>query len=304
VGYSFLHRDASSPRVSDWLMRHIAAAVHLLVAGLLALLLAAPGHARPYDEVVDSGKLTVFAYSDYAPYSWIDESGPRGIDVDVAMRFGQALGVEVEFLIRGADENLDDDLRVNIWKGDLIHRQMADVMMHVPYDREVDTRNEFAVLMAPYFQEQMALVHNVDMLPKVDTFGRFVSNPIGVEVDTAGDFFLSNAFRGQLQQSIRRGRTFADTLELYAGEEVGALLASRAQAEWVAFKSADITSEISQPPMPGIVRQGWPIGIAIKHDSRDLGYALGDVLTQLVESGEMQAIYQRYGVKWVAPELQ
>lgn len=280
------------------------AVVQALLAGVLSLTLFTLVHARPYDEVVDSGKLTVFAYSDYAPYSWTDETGPKGIDVDIATHFGEALGVEVEFLIRGADENLDDDLRVNVWKGDLIHRKLADVMMHVPYDREVDARNEFAVLMAPYFQEQMALVHNTAEIPKVDTFGRFVSNPIAVELDTAGDFFLSNAFRGQLQQSIKRGRTFGEALQLYASGEVGALLASRAQAEWAAFKSPDITSQISQPPMPGIVRQGWPVGIAIKHDSRDLGYALGDVLTALVDSGEMQAIYQRYGVKWVKPDLQ
>ena len=271
---------------------------------LLLLAVSFSGHSRPYDEVVDSGKLTVFAYSDYAPYSWMDESGPQGIDVEIARHFGEALGVDVEFLIRGADENLDDDLRVNIWKGDLIHRKAADVMMHVPYDREIDIRNELAVLMAPYFQETMALVHNTDKLPEVDTFGSFVTNPIAVELDTAGDFFLSNAFRGQLQQSIQRGRTFDDAQQLYASGEVGALLASRAQVEWVAFKSEDIPSKISQPPMPGIVRTGWPIGIAIKHDSRDLGYALGDVLSALVESGEMQDIYERYGVDYMPPELQ
>jgi len=275
-----------------------------VVLFLLLLVLSFGGHSRPYDEVLDSGKLTVFAYSDYAPYSWIDESGAQGIDVDIARHFGDALGVEVEFLIRGADENLDDDLRVNIWKGDLIHRKAADVMMHVPYDREIDIRNELAVLMAPYFQEKMALVHNTDQFPEVETFGRFVSNPIAVELDTAGDFFLSNAFRGQLQQSIQRGRTFHDAQELYASGEVGALLASRAQAEWVAFKSEGISSKISEPPMPGIVRTGWPVGIAIKHDSRDLGYALGDVLTQLVESGEMQKIYAQYGVDYLPPELQ
>ncbi|MFK8081440.1 MAG: substrate-binding periplasmic protein [Granulosicoccus sp.] len=275
-----------------------------ILAGLCVFVLSVAVQARPYDDVVDSGKLTVFAYSDYAPYSWIDESGPQGIDIDIARRFGEALGVEVEFLIRGADENLDDDLRVNVWKGDLIHRKLADVMMHVPFDREVDIRNEFAVLMAPYFQEQMALVHDIDKLPVVDTFGRFVSNPIAVELDTAGDFFLSNAFRGQLQQSILRGRTFGDALELYATGEVGALLASRAQVEWVAFKSPDIKSRITQPPMPGIVRQGWPVGIAIKHDSRDLGYALGDVLSELVSSGDMQKIFQRYGVQWFEPDLQ
>ncbi len=275
-----------------------------VVVGAMALCASSVANARPYDEVVESGKITVFAYSDYAPYSWVDESGPQGIDVDIARHFGKALGVEVEFLIRGADENLDDDLRVNVWKGDLIHRKLADVMMHVPFDREVDTRNEFAVLTAPYFQEKMALVVNADVHESVETFGRFVTNPIAVELDTAGDFFLSNAFRGQLQQSVKRGRTFADTHAMYASGEVGALLASRAQAEWVAFKSSDINSYITQPPMPGIVRTGWPIGIAIKHDSRDLGYALGDVLTELTQTGEIQRIASRYGVEWMPPELE
>lgn len=268
------------------------------------IVVSANAHARPYDDVVDSGKLTVFAYSDYAPYSWEDESGPKGIDVDIAKHFGDALGVEVEFLIRGADENFDDDLRVNIWKGDLIHRKVADVMMHAPYDQAVDIRNEFAVLMAPYFQEQMALVYNTDMVSEVSTFGRFVTNPIAVELDTAGDFFLSGAFRGQLQQSITRGRTFAKAQDLYASGKVSALLASRAQVEWVASESKDVSSTIAQPPMPGIVRKGWPIGLAVKHDSRDLGYALEDVLTELVNSGEMASIYERYGVEWFEPELQ
>jgi ABC-type amino acid transport substrate-binding protein len=260
--------------------------------------------ARPVDDVVDAGKIVVFAYSDYAPYSWLSEDGPKGIDVEIAEHFGTSLGVEVEFLIRGADENFDDDLRVNIWKGDLIHGKAADVMMHAPFDREVDVRNEFAVLMAPYFQEQMALVFNKAVHPTVETFGRFVTKPIAVELDTAGDFFLSGAFRGQLQQSVQRGRTFADAQRLYSDETVGALLGSRAQAEWVAFQADHLESEVAQPPMPGIVRRGWPIGLAVKHDSRDLGYALGDVLTELTKSGKMQAIYAKYGVEWLPPELE
>jgi hypothetical protein len=56
--------------------------------------------------------------------------------------------------------------------------------------------------------------------------------------------------------------------------------------------------------MRGIVRNGWPIGIAVKHDSRDLGYSVGDVLTELIESGQIQAIYAKYGVKWLPPELE
>ena len=325
MGHPLLHRDAPAvvrsaivddavdgargrsrvPGACRAAVRSVALALTGGVLMLVSLAGAPDALARPLDDVVDSGKLTVFAYSDYAPYSWQDESGAHGIDVEIGRAFGEALGVEVEFLIRGADENLDDDLRVNVWKGDLINRRAADVMMHVPYDREVDARNELAVLMAPYFQEEMALLHDAAVLPEVPNFGRFVSTPIAVELDTAGDFFLSNAFGGQLQQSVVRGRTFDDAAGLYVAGEVPALLSSRAQAEWVAREAEKVglESRLSSPPMPGIVRGGWPIGLAVRHDSRDLGYALGDVLATLIESGEMKAIYARYGVTWLEPVL-
>ena len=312
MGYSFLYRNSASPRINLGQMVFMRKLLTILAAVwptacLLFASLSASSWvmARPVDEVVDSGKITIFVYSDYAPYSWEDDNGAHGIDVEIGRHIGKYLGVDVEFLIRGADENLDDDLRVNIWKGDLIHRRFADVMLHAPFDREVDIRNEFAVLSSPYFQEKMALVHNVNVMPEVKTFGSFVTNPIAVELDTAGDFFLSNAFRGQLHQSMRRGRTFTDAQALYNNGEVPALLASRAQTEWVAHEAAKlgIESRISQPPMPGIVRKGWPVGIAVKHDSRDLAYAVGDALSDLIDSGEMVKIYERYGVTWFAPEL-
>jgi ABC-type amino acid transport substrate-binding protein len=262
--------------------------------------------ARPFDDVIESGVITIFVYSDYAPYSWGEGEAAQGIDVEIARHIGDSLGVKTELLIRGADENLDDDLRVNIWKGDLINRRVADVMLHVPVDREVDIRNELAVITAPYFQEQMAVVIDSDELPEVDTFGWFVSNAIAVELDTAGDFFLSNAFQGRLHPSIRRGRTFEDAVSLFLEGEVPALMASRAQTEWVARLAAerDITADVIQPPMPGIVRTGWPIGIAIKHDSRDLGYAVGDVLTQMIDSGQMAELYASYGVEWMPPVME
>lgn len=259
--------------------------------------------ARPIDEVVDSGYITIFVYKDYAPYSFEDKDGElKGIDVEIAERFAESLGVELRMLVRGADENVDDDLRINLWKGDLIHRKVADVMMHVPYDRELDTRNEFIVLMSPYFLEEMAVVTDTTSLPVLETFGRFMNKPIAVELDTAGDFFLSNAFRGALHQSIRRGRTFGEVIDLYKNGDVPAAFGSKAQAQWIAQQSPAIKSQIFQPPMPGIVRKSWPVGIGIKHDSRDLGYALTDVATELINSGEMQEITAKYGVSFTAPE--
>lgn len=260
-------------------------------------------HARPIDEVIDSGYITIFVYEDYAPYSFEQEDGEMtGIDVEIAKKFAEDLGVELRLLVRGADENVDDDLRINLWKGDLIHRKVADVMMHVPYDRELDTRNEFIVLMSPYFLEEIAVVVDSIELPELETFARFLNKPIAAELDTVSDFFLSNAFRGQLQRSIQRGRTFGDVVSLYKSGDVAAVMASKAQVQWIAKQAPDIESKIFQPPMPGIVRSSWPVGIGIKHDSRDLGYALTDVATGLVQSGEMEAIAAKYGVTFKAPD--
>ena len=277
--------------------------VACLSVAVLSSALFSPAQARPIDEVTDSGYITIFVYEDYAPYSWEDENGElHGIDVEIAKKFAESLDVEIRFLVRGADENVDDDLRINLWKGDLIHRKVADLMMHVPYDRELDTRNEFIVLMSPYFLEEMAIVTNTEEVPEVETFGRFLNRPIAVELDTVGDFFLSNAFRGQLHNSIRRGRTFEEVVKLFKEGTVAAAMGSKAQMEWIANEAGDIKTSIFQPPMPGIVRKSWPVGFGIKHDSRDLGYALTDVATGLISSGEMDDIAAKYGVVFKAPE--
>jgi len=269
---------------------------------LILLLTTTNSHARPLDELVASGHITIFVYEDYAPYSWQEGETLKGIDVDIARVIAEKLGVELKFLVRGADENVDDDLRVNIWKGDLIHRKVADVMMHVPYDRELDIRNELAVLSTPYFREELAVLADEEKLPVVENFARFMHDPIGVEVDTVGDFFLSNSFGGKLQTHIRRGRTFGEVASMFLKRKVPAVMGSKAQMEWISSQTGSLEAHISQPPMPGIVRRSWPVGFAVKHDSRDLAYAVGDIVAEMANSGQLSEICERYGVTWNRPE--
>ena len=108
--------------------------LHWGLAVLLVSIVSLPVQARPLEEVVKDGTMTIFVYKDYPPYSWQDGDRLTGVDVDLGRAIAKALGVKAEFLVRDADENVDDDLRVNLWKGDLIHKKSADLMMHVPID--------------------------------------------------------------------------------------------------------------------------------------------------------------------------
>ncbi len=261
--------------------------------------------ARPLDDVLKAGRITIFVYADYPPWSWKKDGGMTGIDVEIAREIASGLGVGLDLLVRQGDENVDDDLRVNVWKGDLVEHKAADVMLHVPYDRTLEIRAEsMAVLFNPYFGEEHAVVYDKDQLPELSTFARFVYKPIAVENDSASDFFLSNAFRGQLLQSIRRGRTLFDAFDIFVLGRAPALMGSRAQVEYVATLAAGRNLAIVQPPMPGIVRRRWPIGMAVKQDSRDLGYAVGDVMEKLRASGKLEAICARYGVSYRPPVIE
>ena len=271
----------------------------------LSTSIAGPSLARPLEDIEKTGTVSIFVYKNYQPYSWIEDGNVRGIDADIAREIAKGLNAELEFIVREADESVDDDLRVNVWKGDLIERKAADLMLHVPFDRELEVRSEsLAILFNPYFDEQYAVVFDGGKIDKVETFGSFVTRKIAVEVDTASDFFLSNAFRGQLQQSIQRGRYFMDVVDALESGEVNAAMMTKAQAEWVRHRNPERDLRVVQPPMPGIVRSRWAIGMAVKENSRDLGYAVGDIIDALAASGRMQEIYAQYGVTYEPPQVE
>jgi polar amino acid transport system substrate-binding protein len=86
------------------------------------------------DTIMERGYMTFALYEDFAPYSWEEKGQPRGIDVDVARLIAEYIGVEPRFRFVGSGENLEADLRHNIWRGPLIGGSVSNVMMRIPYD--------------------------------------------------------------------------------------------------------------------------------------------------------------------------
>ncbi|MES9929292.1 MAG: transporter substrate-binding domain-containing protein, partial [Candidatus Thiodiazotropha sp. 6PDIVS] len=66
----------------------------------------------------ERGVLEVAVYADFPPFSYRSERGRIvGIDVDIAQALAKRLGVVAAIRAVGADENMEDDLRNNVWKG-------------------------------------------------------------------------------------------------------------------------------------------------------------------------------------------
>ena len=120
--------------------------------------------AKSYDDIIDAGVITIAVYNNFPPYSYLENDKPTGIDIDVGNAIAKGLGVKAEFMWINADENLEDDLRQAVWKGHIITRQKADLMLRVPYDRKFSygidgyglPRNEMVAMFGPYQRHRYA----------------------------------------------------------------------------------------------------------------------------------------------------
>ena len=272
----------------------------LLLGGALGL--AAPRvRARPLDEARDSGWLRIALYEDYAPFSWLDGDTPRGIDAELGARIASELGLTPRWLTRQAGESVDDDLRLNVWRGDLTGSGVADLMLQVPVDRELARRNDQVTILGGYFRHQLAMAYDEARTGHAPRFDVFEAMPIGVETDTNSDFYLLSALGGRLRANVRHFLPFEAAIDALRAGEVAAVMGLRGQVEGNLRAPGDKRFTIMRPEMPAVFGREWTVGVAVKADSRDLGYAIGDVVEALLQNGEVAAICARHGVTHLAP---
>lgn len=250
------------------------------------------------DDIRERGWIQFAVYEDFAPWSYRESGELKGVDVDLAELIAEQLGVDARVYATAAGENVDADLRFNIGKGRLIGGTIANVMLHVPYDRELGCRNEQVVLGGQYFNERLAIAYREDAFddPPVPAYFRF--DTVGVENDSISDFYLSGLARGQIVPQMTRYETTVEAMEALAAGEVSAVMGPMGQLEHGAGEGIAIHS----PPMPGLAKSQWPLGMAVRHNWRPLYYEVDDIIRAAVEDGRMEAIFAKHGLTWTAPE--
>ncbi|MEM5537909.1 transporter substrate-binding domain-containing protein [Neptuniibacter pectenicola] len=286
-----------------------------------ASLLSSLAQARYYDDVIDSGYLTVGFYRDFPPYSYIEDGKAVGVDVEVGKRIAKGLGVNFKTHWITPDENLEDDLRNNVWKGHYLDKdeeqgalalkKVADVMMRVPYDREFaymqDSTgaviNDMVVMFGPYQRESWKVTYDSRKIDNVSTVAVFQYHPIGVEIDSLPDFYLTSAFGGRMRDKTHHYTNAREAFKGMQNGEVDAVMAMRAEVDWLVNKAGDPNFKFATNSYPSMGKQKWDIGMAVKTSYRQLGYAIEEVVDKMVRNGEMAEIYQSYGLTYEKPSL-
>jgi polar amino acid transport system substrate-binding protein len=275
-----------------------------ILAGLAgaagALALSGPLGAAPLARVRELGFLRVGLYQDNRPWSWDEGGTPRGIDADLAIAIAEALGVRPQLALFPADEDVSDDLRNVIWRGGLLGFQRCDLMLHVPFDMQFAAKEDRAVFIAPYAREEFTAICSAQTKDCDTPPQRFVGSKVGAELDSIPDFYLTGSFGGILRSDVVHFPTgYAAAAAVHEGA-VEMAVASRAQIEAAMFDRPGSAAKLRKAKLPLLTSDGWDIGMAVREDSRTLGAAVDDIVTQMIQSGQLAELFGKYGVTWQA----
>ncbi|WP_299676071.1 transporter substrate-binding domain-containing protein [uncultured Roseobacter sp.] len=254
---------------------------------------------RELDQIIEQGHMLFAVYEEYPPYSWEEAGQPRGVDVEIARLIAEYIGVEPRFNFVAAGENLDADLRNNLWRGALIGGRIANVMMRVPYDSAFKCRVEQVVFTGQYQTETIAIAYRQEAYPEekpVPAYFRF--DTVAVENDSIADFYLSGLAGGQLGANIRRYPDVEAAMAALAAGEVKAAMGPRAQLE----HGLGAGVGLHQPPLPGFAVGTWTLGVGVNFRYRPLAYDVDDAIRTALEDGRIAGIYDAYGLSFQPPE--
>lgn len=291
--------------------------IFAIAAGLAGV---KPVTARPLDEVKMAGTLRVALYRDNAPFSARPNGALVGVDVDLAKVVADRLGVSIEFMELAPGDTVEDDLRNAVWKGSYFGGGVADVMMHVPVDRQFARRNDNVVIFGAYQRETFALGLDPRQIDPDRVNGKteetrrkteertrssewlaaLAGHRIGVENGTLPDYFLMGTEGGRLGNDVVHFVTVNKALAALRRGAVAGVLAPRSviEGDLGPDRAAYAITAIS---MPGVQLQSWDIGMAVKENSRDLAVAVGDILTGLMKEGTVNGIFADYGLTYNPP---
>ena len=267
--------------------------------------------SRSYDDIIESKEITIAVYSDFIPFSYQEEGQAKGIDVEVAKHIAKQLGVSLRFRWVTADENVEDDLRNNLWKGHYLKRSVADLMLRVPYDKEYselrddigERVHEQVHMFAPYHTESWKIVFNTKKIDEVSTMAVFQYHDIGVEVDSIPQFYLISAFNGRMSKRTKQFPSLALAISALDEQKVDAVMGLRSQVSHYQHQLESSTFQLASNAFPMLGKQQWDIGMAVKSDYRQLGYAVGDIVEAMIRQGQMKTIFDQYNAVYQVPNL-
>lgn len=283
--------------------------MNLLKLSIFIFLLSTFGIARSLDDIKNSGEIFIAVYEDFPPYSYIENGVAKGIDIDLGTKVAKSLNVKPIWNFTGFDETLSGDLRNNIWRGNIVHKNKADVMFRIPYDYDYlritnkstgELETEMVSIKGPYQSEKWIIVTNKEIIPEVNTLGVFAYHTIGVEVDNLPDLHLSGFARGLIAKNVKHYTKMNEIVADFKSGKLDAIAGLKSQIEFLLDYKNNKEKYFLTDSIPQMKSQ-WDLATATASTYKDLSYHVDGIINEAYKNGEIKKIFENYGVEYIPP---
>lgn len=264
--------------------------------------------ARSIDHIKESGEIIIAVYEDFPPYSFKEKGIAKGIDVEIGKLIAKSLNVKPVWYFTGFDENLSADLRNTIWRGNLIHKTKADMMLRIPYDYDYlrvtdkytgELENERVSIKAPYQSEKWIIATHKKVIPEIKTLGIFAYNTIGVEVDTLPDFHFMNT--RLINKNVKHYNKFEEAFKDFKDGKIDAIAGLKTQLQYLLDYKKNKDLYYLTDGIPMLPLNHWDLATAVSSSYKDLSYHIDNVVEDAYKNGTIKKIFEKFNVEYQAP---
>jgi len=269
-----------------------------IAASAAALAAPSPLAAAPLAKVKELGVLRVAVYKSNRPWSWNDNGTLRGLDVDLAEAVAKGLGVKLDIAEIMAGDDVAADLRNAVWRGGLLGFKPADIMMHVPYDRQVMVENDQVAIVAPYYRESFGAACGPEQNDCDVPVPQYRGRRMAAAIASAPDQYLLGSFGGALRSSVTHFNTGHDAVLALGTGQADVAIATRAEVEAAIHDMGNPAIKARKRALEAMLSPGWDIGMAVKENSRSLGDVVENLIGAMSADGRLKALFSAHGVEW------
>ena len=223
------------------------------------------------DKIKEAGKLVMMTNATFPPFEYLGDDGqPAGVDIDLAQKIADEIGVELEVI------DMDFDLLIEALmngKGDLVAAGMT----------RTDERAESIDFSVIYISMGLKVIVPVDT--DIASFDDLADKTIAVQLGTTADIFVEENFPDAEPLAFKSAVEAGNAV---ANGQADAAIIDLLPAEYIVSQNNEAIKL-----MDGLIsEEETAMGVAKGHE--DFLAVVNAVLTEAIESGYMDEIFDQH----------
>ena len=220
------------------------------------------------DKIKANGYITMSTNAEFEPFEYLEGTEFKGIDIEISQKIAEKLGVELRI-----NNTSFDSLPLELEKDKC---DFVAAGMTIDPEKNIDFTD-------PYFDASQVIIVAIDS--DIKSADDLTGKRIGVQLGTTGDTYCTENIEGAQMSRMNKGM---DAVADLVKGNLDAVVIDDYPANKLVEKNADKVKVLDEALT---VEQ---YGLAVKKGNTELLDVLNEVLKELQESGELDAIAEKY----------